>query len=547
MPALEESVFLSPFVGSAPNVSPRVTPTQSRWSEGGATGFAEELNRVPQSARPVDDTWRENKPYNSSQNGSVGGIRHTPDAGETRAPVSSLRSKRRGAKLTSTLPASGQNPNISASTALAATLPATSQMPRGIAISSNEDKEQVGPRTIGSSASVTENTDAGDVETSDINTMASGEADQPTPETASQHLPPVEGYPNVPMVPTAHAGLTKPEQAADGGTNDALVQTDAPLAGSTQVVPVSLRPDSAPSYLPQAESPQVLPGALDLTVLQPGASRAQGNGARQTMRTQAPAPQRTDKPDAAISNNLKASQDKTLAFAARVQSVAGGIKPAAGLSEAGEGGPDGKTPNAPPPISIPGQTIASTSMFAIAPGDLLGSSAKPVDASQTVAAAIHGPGSLTRSIETPTATQSPLKEISLRLEQAEGGDAVQVHVVEQGGELRVSVHSGGREMTDALRQGLPELTSRLTEKGFHSEVWRPTVETASPSTTLPGSSQQTSDQQPSGHQQQRFNSPQQDRGQGHQNPSNKPRWVEEIETTMNGAPQLSGDSNGIIR
>jgi len=131
----------------------------------------------------------------------------------------------------------------------------------------------------------------------------------------------------------------------------------------------------------------------------------------------------------------------------------------------------------------------------------------------------------------------PLKDLSLEMAQP-GAQKVEVRLFQQSGELRVAVRTGDSELAHGLRQSLPELVGRLEENGFHTETWRPgvpatpgaehVVETRSASAS--GSSQSGDPQSRSGSQQQNGHRPRQQ--------SNRPDWVEELESS-------TGESYGI--
>jgi hypothetical protein len=141
----------------------------------------------------------------------------------------------------------------------------------------------------------------------------------------------------------------------------------------------------------------------------------------------------------------------------------------------------------------------------------------------------------------PKAT-APLKDISLQVTQA-GKESVDVRVVQQGGEVHVSVHSGDAALTSGLRQGLSELQSRLEENGYRSEMWKPGTSSAPVAAPSPQSS--NNNQSRSGDGQSQQGGSQQDSGRRNQNQSNQPRWVEELKSSISGGEQSSGGFYGI--
>jgi hypothetical protein len=144
-----------------------------------------------------------------------------------------------------------------------------------------------------------------------------------------------------------------------------------------------------------------------------------------------------------------------------------------------------------------------------------------------------------------TGAAAPLKNISLQVNQP-GSERIDVHVVQQGGEVHVSVHSGDAMLTSGLRQGLSELQSRLEETGYRSEVWRPGAATAPIAATAQGEAPTNSSRQGDQHsqQQQQGGSSQQESGRRNQNQSNQPRWVEEMESSLGNGQKSSGGFYG---
>jgi hypothetical protein len=140
----------------------------------------------------------------------------------------------------------------------------------------------------------------------------------------------------------------------------------------------------------------------------------------------------------------------------------------------------------------------------------------------------------------PKTMATPLKDISLQVTQA-GKDPVDVRVVQQGGEVHVSVHSGDASLASGLRQGLSDLQSRLEENGYRSEMWRPVA--SMPLTQTP-SAQSSSNHSRGGDGQPQQGGSQQDSGRRNQNQSNQPRWVEELESSFTSGDKSSGDFHG---
>jgi hypothetical protein len=74
-------------------------------------------------------------------------------------------------------------------------------------------------------------------------------------------------------------------------------------------------------------------------------------------------------------------------------------------------------------------------------------------------------------------SSAPVREISVRL----GGQAqtsAHLRVVERGGEVLVSVRTGDAQLARDLGSHLGELTHRLDQTGFRTELWRPVSQTS---------------------------------------------------------------------
>ena len=145
------------------------------------------------------------------------------------------------------------------------------------------------------------------------------------------------------------------------------------------------------------------------------------------------------------------------------------------------------------------------------------------------------------SVFETTQPQGPMKEISMRIEAA-GGQNVDVRIVQRAGDLQIAVKSGDDVTTQGLRHGLADLANRLNETGYHAETWRPGQQ-AAPESTSPGN---PSHQSQSDGSQSNSGGPQQDRGQRHNNPSNRPHWIEELESNLSSGTEPTGQFNGIV-
>jgi hypothetical protein len=140
-----------------------------------------------------------------------------------------------------------------------------------------------------------------------------------------------------------------------------------------------------------------------------------------------------------------------------------------------------------------------------------------------------------------------MKDLAVRVESAQG-QSVDIRIVQRAGDLQIAVKSDDTNTTQGLRQGLTELSNRLNESGYQAETWRPghaaaTAESAAES----GNSSQH--QSPSGDAQSQSGSSQQNRGQRDNNPSNRPRWIQELESNLAGGTTstfLTGQSHGLL-
>jgi hypothetical protein len=158
----------------------------------------------------------------------------------------------------------------------------------------------------------------------------------------------------------------------------------------------------------------------------------------------------------------------------------------------------------------------------------------PAAQAAPIAQQTEAPASLAESVAKPAA---PLKDISLQVNQP-GKEPVDVRVVQQGSEVRVSVHSADTSLNSGLRQGLSELQGRLEETGYRSEMWRPGASIAS--VTAPPSAQASSNHSRGGDGQPQQGGSQPESGRRNPNQSNQPRWVEELESSLGGEKSSGG-------
>ncbi|PWU01375.1 MAG: hypothetical protein C5B51_22950 [Terriglobia bacterium] len=85
---------------------------------------------------------------------------------------------------------------------------------------------------------------------------------------------------------------------------------------------------------------------------------------------------------------------------------------------------------------------------------------------------------------------SPARDIHLHVEQ--GGQRVDVRLIERGGEIRVAVRTPDAGLAGTLRGDLPALSSRLEQTGFRAQTWHPAAAPASWSRTAEGGPAQNS-------------------------------------------------------
>ena len=128
-----------------------------------------------------------------------------------------------------------------------------------------------------------------------------------------------------------------------------------------------------------------------------------------------------------------------------------------------------------------------------------------------------------------------LKDISIQV-SATGAETVQLRLVQQSGELHVAVRTGDVEMAHGLQQGLPDLVSKLQDNGYRAESWRP-VEASTPGVATAAQTQTSSNHSHQGDAGTSSGWSQQQGGQRNRNQSDQPRWVEDLESSLNGGEQ----------
>jgi hypothetical protein len=144
-----------------------------------------------------------------------------------------------------------------------------------------------------------------------------------------------------------------------------------------------------------------------------------------------------------------------------------------------------------------------------------------------------------------TKSAGPLRDVSLQFQNA-AQERVDVRLSQRAGELHVAVRTPDGELARGLGQSLPELVERLQETGFRTETWKP-GHTASPTPTVSSTASSTADFQNAESGRQSGGSGQQHREQRDSQQFHRPRWVEELEGSLQGAAPQPGDRNGIVR
>jgi hypothetical protein len=145
----------------------------------------------------------------------------------------------------------------------------------------------------------------------------------------------------------------------------------------------------------------------------------------------------------------------------------------------------------------------------------------------------------------PEVPAAPMKDISVRI-QSEQGENVDVRIVRRAGDLQIAVKSASGETAEGLRHGLSELSDRLNATGYHADTWHPGQPAAA--TADSGNSQNSQQQhhQSQGDSQSHSGWSQEQSGRRDDNHSNRPRWIEELESNVS-SPAETGLFHGLIR
>ena len=151
---------------------------------------------------------------------------------------------------------------------------------------------------------------------------------------------------------------------------------------------------------------------------------------------------------------------------------------------------------------------------------------------------------VTKAEGSTTERPQPLKDLSVEIRQP-NQEKVAVRLVERSGELHVAVHATDGAVAHSLREGLPELVNRLDETGFRAEGWRPVgvVTATGPAVEARRSSAEFGhDASQSGQSWSQQSGSKQERHQ-----PDRPRWVQELEGTLAGGEESTGEFHGVSR
>lgn len=314
-------------------------------------------------------------------------------------------------------------------------------------------------------------------------------------------------------------------------------RTDTNLSNQPQQSLAAAAPE-APAKQAGTEAPQALAFAVKVqaanTLFPPSRvssldSKGAANGANQPAASGAPTAADTDdtsSPVQAAAQTGQGDAGQTGSHGPEGGTAGGKDKPAAGESTQAFLMPDGQ------------QSMLTTSEVNELPGVAAAGTEQPGSALPGQAVQVPEPASAGPSA-------APVKEISMQVEAAEG-QKVDIRIVQRGGDLRIAVKSADNDTTQGLRHGLSDLANRLNESGYHAETWRPGQPATAESAASSGDSQGSpSDRQPSDGSQSQSGNSGQNRGQRDNNQSNRPRWIQELESNLGSGTAAKGQFNGI--
>ena len=277
------------------------------------------------------------------------------------------------------------------------------------------------------------------------------------------------------------------------------------------------------------------PTALPL-VLHPDTQDDAGSPGDQADANLQPAAAAGPQPPSTVQGQLLAADDpQTTAFMMRMQVAAAADASAIqqGLTDAGVPAikklGDGETQELP--------SLTQSGLAAFEQSRQL----EPVAEVKQVAALSQAPEVQSLQTEEPVRAPQPLNNILLQVNQS-ANEKVLVSLVQQSGELRLAVRTDDSELAQGLQQGLSDLVGKLQGTGYRADTWHPVQSQVAVAPTL--ESQNASNQSHPGGSQSQPGWSQQDGGQQRQNQSNRPRWVEEMESSLTGRGQTSGETHG---
>ena len=247
----------------------------------------------------------------------------------------------------------------------------------------------------------------------------------------------------------------------------------------------------------------------------------------------------------------ESNQATDLTFAARIQDNSSAIQPQSNATQPTlEASPHGSSPDRPeatPQIpgekTVPGEEDRKSSPvktetaqnsqampYAYSSRDDFKAQTPPAPPSQPATQVEMPPAQ-----DEPAKLTTPLKDVTFQMTQS--SEKVEIRIVQEAGEVRVAVRAGDTDLVHGLRQDLSDLSGKLQQGGYHADTWRPGAATEAMSSgndPRKGSGDSGNGQPQSG-------GSQHDRGQQNQNRFNRPRWVEEMESTQ----KTQGESTGV--
>ena len=113
---------------------------------------------------------------------------------------------------------------------------------------------------------------------------------------------------------------------------------------------------------------------------------------------------------------------------------------------------------------------------------------------------------------------------------AEDSQPVDIKLLDQGGTLRVAVRTPDTDLARNLQSGLSDLVQRLEHKGFETETWSPTGNSAAQVEKNAQANNEDSNSQRNARDP-RDGAQQGNGGQQHQG-RNRPKWVAELEQKL---------------